>query len=933
MAAPPQVPIKRRPDESSAGTSAGHKPYVPDESNMAEFTWPAVIVGALLGIIFGASSLYLVLKVGMTVSASIPVAVLSITLFRVFSKLFGFRPATILENNIVQTTGSAGESIAFGVGVTMPALMLLGFEMDVGRTMVVSILGGALGILMMIPLRRAFIVRQHGVLKYPEGTACADVLIVGEQGGATAQTVFVGFGIAAVYQFLRLGMKLWKEVPSRTLGWFKGAVPAMDVDPALLGVGYIIGTKISCIMVAGGVLSAFVLTPAIRLFGDGVLQPVYPSARLISLMSEEQIQHDYILYVGVGAVATGGIISLLQALPLILGSIRSAFGEMRGGGARGAAGVPRTDRDMSGWVVLVGSVLLVAGIWATTPLHKAMSWVPDLHMNLWGALLIVLFGFLFVTVSSRLTGEIGSSSNPISGMTVATLLLTCAVFLMLGYTTPQDELTALSVAAVVCIASSNGGTTSQDLKTGYLVGATPKWQQWAILVGSVSSALVIGIILIVLNKAGTVYSNRDLPQPRAPIDVAALTEISQAPGDNTPYHVWRAPEGNPQQVPQGEYLVDDQGRIRYLVDPGINGKIDQRPDGTKVVKYSAPKATLMAFITHGMLNRNLPWELVLLGVSIALVLELSGVPSLPFAVGVYLPLSSSTPIFVGGLVRWLADWRMRKTAGDREISESESDMSPGVLLSTGYIAGGAIAGVVVAFLSFGDTIPRLLATWQFRTVAITQQMPLDQQYREIAHQELDPKAGPLTPDQQRAYASLYQIMNRELGRVSRDPNFHPKAYQLLDLAQDEPRLLRVAGVSPTDETVKDQLLTTAKTLALAAEIDELNEDDLPHYVQVPQGMQLILPEKKTYTVQKSETLGDIAKETLGSTDEATHLLDLNDQKLRLPNSLPVGATVRLPQHNWPSLAIFGVLVLLLAVVGMGWLMQGAVGAKNVKTSK
>ena len=366
-------------------------------------------------------------------------------------------------------------------------------------------------------------------------------------------------------------------------------MPAIDVDPALLGVGYIIGTKISCIMVGGGVLAAFVLIPAIRLFGDGVLQPVYPSERLISLMSTDQIQHDYVLYVGVGAVATGGIISLLQALPLILGSIRSAFGEMRGTAGRGAGGVPRTDRDMSGWVVLLGSVLLVLGIWATTPLHKTMGWVPDLHMNLWGALLIVLFGFLFVTVSSRLTGEIGSSSNPISGMTVATLLLTCAVFLMLGYTTAQDELTALSVAAVVCIASSNGGTTSQDLKTGYLVGATPKWQQWAILVGSISSALVIGVILIVLNKAGTVYSNRDLPQPRARIDVAALTEISQAPGDNTAYHVWRAPEGNPQQVPQGEYLVDDQGRIRYLVDPGINGKLDQRPDGTKVVKYTLPK--------------------------------------------------------------------------------------------------------------------------------------------------------------------------------------------------------------------------------------------------------------------------------------------------------------------------------------------------------
>ena len=341
----------------------------------------------------------------------------------------------------------------------------------------------------------------------------------------------------------------------------------------------------------------------------------------------------------------------------------------------------------------------------------------------------------------------------------------------------------------------------------------------------------------------------------------------------------------------------------------------------------------MAFITHGMLNRNLPWELVLLGVAIALVLELSGVPSLPFAVGVYLPLSSSTPIFVGGLVRWLADWRARRAAGDREISESESDMSPGVLLSTGYIAGGAIAGVVVAFLSFGDTIPKLMATWQFRTVEITQVLPLDQQYREIAHQQLDPKAGLLTAEQQRADASLYQIMNRELGRATRDPSFQAKAYQLMGLAQDEKRLTRAAGVNQSDAAVKDELINSAQTLAMAAEIAELNYDDLPRYVPVPQGMQLNLPEQKTYTAQKAETLGDVAKEALGTKDEAAHLLDLNEQKLRLPTSLPVGASVRLPQHNWPSLAIFGILVLLLAIVGTGWIMQGAVSGKNVKSAK
>ncbi len=516
-----------------------HKPFIADSARLPEFTWSAVIVGAVLGIVFGMSSLYLVLKVGMTVSASIPVAVLSITLFRVLAKLPFMRRANILENNIVQTAGSAGESIAFGVGVTMPALMMLGFEMDVGRVMVVSILGGLLGILMMIPLRRAFIVKQHGILKYPEGTACADVLIVGEKGGATARTVFVGFGIAFLFQFIRSGLKLFQDTVSYPLSWFKGATPSLETDPALLGVGYIIGTKISCIMVAGGVLAAFVLTPAIRLFGDGLQQPLYPATKLIKDMSEGEIHKGYILYIGAGAVATGGIISLLQALPLILSSFGAALRDLSRSSSRGPGGVARTDRDLPLWIVGLGSIGLILAIWSTSPLHNVFPWVPQLHMNLVGAILIVLFGFLFVTVSSRLTGEIGSSSNPISGMTVATLLLTCLIFLALGWTHAEDTLTALSIAGVVCIASSNGGTTSQDLKTGYLVGATPIWQQLAILVGALSSALVIGVMLIQLNNAYTIYTKKDLPSPKKAIDVAALKETSKAPHDETVYHVLR----------------------------------------------------------------------------------------------------------------------------------------------------------------------------------------------------------------------------------------------------------------------------------------------------------------------------------------------------------------------------------------------------------
>ena len=583
--------------------SAGHKPYVPDEVVQPEFTLPAVLVGAVLGIIFGASSLYLVLKVGMTVSASIPVAVLSITLFRLFSRMFGFRRATILENNIVQTTGSAGESIAFGVGVTMPAVMLVGFDMNLWTVMAVSVLGGALGILMMIPLRRAFIVKQHGTLRYPEGTACADVLIVGEQGGASAKMVFTGFVIAFVYQVLNQGLRLWKETVDRPLAWFQNANPAIEVNPALLGVGYIIGTRISCIMVAGGVLASFLLIPAIRFFGDGLTKVLPPATELISKMSEDELHEKYVLCIGAGAVATGGIISLFQALPLIFGSLKSALRDLRRTDSSASPGGKRTDHDLSLRVVGVGSLLLVLMIWATLTFGAfgQLGMGTTFIVNLVAALLIVLFGFLFVTVSSRLTGEIGSSSNPISGMTVATLLLTCLIFLSLGWVSPPHRLIALSIAAIVCIAASNGGTTSQDLKTGYLVGATPE----APAVGNSRG-------LDFLGPGDRRDPDRDEPgrhglydqEPAAlkhPLDVSALTVMEKAPGDPTPYHVWQALTGNDEGVPQGKYLVDDHGQLKYLVDPAINGSVNQRDDGTPVQKFNAPKTS-----AHGPAHRRHP---------------------------------------------------------------------------------------------------------------------------------------------------------------------------------------------------------------------------------------------------------------------------------------------------------------------------------------
>ena len=660
---------------------AGPRPVVPEDANLPELTWSAVGLGAILGIIFGASSLYLVLRVGMTVSASIPVAVLSITLFRAFSRVFGTRRATILENNIVQTAGSAGESIAFGVGVTMPALMILGYDMDLVRVMLVACLGGLLGILMMIPLRRAFIVKQHGSLPYPEGTACAKVLIVGEQGGASARTVFVGFGLAFVYQFLMLSLKLWQEIPARAIKGFKGAVLACEASPVLMGVGYIIGYRIAAVMVAGGILAYLVQTPTIAIFGEGNASLIFPGTKPIAEMSPKDIRDVYILYIGAGAVATGGIISLLQALPLIVASIGSGLRDLRGANQAGSSS--RTERDLPLWMVGVGSLGLVLVIASTHLIPTGLGG------RLVGAMMIVLFGFLFVTVSSRLTGEIGSSSNPISGMTVATLLLTCLVFVLLGWKGPEYRLAALSIAGIVCIAASNGGTTSQDLKTGFLIGATPRAQQLAILVGALTSAIVIGFTLLLLNDASTVITANPRYLPTVRVDASTLTE-SQTHGGKA-YKVWRVVEPIEGAAP-GKYLVGDDGRAVFLVDPAINGRVSVRDDGTTVTKYDAPKARLMSLIIDGIMRGRLPWSLVLLGVMIAILMHLAGVPALAFAVGVYLPLATSVPVFVGGLARAAVD-RIKRTAPE------ESDSSPAVLLASGYIAGGAIAGILVAILA------------------------------------------------------------------------------------------------------------------------------------------------------------------------------------------------------------------------------------------
>ena len=724
--------------DQTAPAARAHRPLIPASAHLRELTPVPLIVGVLLGVVFGASSLYLVLKVGLTVSASIPVAVISLTLFRILKK-FGLRGATVLENNIVQTAGSAGESIAFGIGVTMPAIMILGFDLEVTRVILVAVLGGLLGILMMIPLRRALIVQQHGVLKYPEGTACAEVLKAGatseeramglelgetaedrQAAASGANTIFIGFGVGVVYKLAMDAFRLWKDTPEKVFGApLAGGSVAAEISPELLGVGYIIGPKIAATMAAGGALAYLVLIPAIRFFGAAGGLVIPPGTMPIAQMGPDDIRGAYVLYIGAGAVATGGMISLVQALPMIwrglrggLTDIRAARAAAKAPGAPAPGAVLRTDRDLPTSFVVGGVILLLIAIMAAR----------TLQMNLMGAVLIVMFGFLFVTVSSRLTGEIGSSSNPISGMTVATLLLTCLIFLVLGWTGPSYYVTALSVGGIVCIAASNGGSTSQDLKTGFLLGATPRSQQIAILAGAAASAVLLGPILLKLNDAATVYVPVTATAQAAPaaapgggsiggawrVPPARLTGLKreplsgpQAAGDRATYLVWQKTDDV--GGPPGRYLVNASGAPAYLVDPGINGAHPVRPDGTRVQKFSAPKATLMSYIIKGILNRQLPWTLVILGAMISVVLELCRIPSLPFAVGVYLPISSSLPIFFGGAVRWLSDRRLHAKVGHLKLTPeemtAESDKSPGVLMASGYIAGGAIAGIGIAFMA------------------------------------------------------------------------------------------------------------------------------------------------------------------------------------------------------------------------------------------
>jgi putative OPT family oligopeptide transporter len=462
-----------------------HEPYIAADRSLAELSVGAVVVGCALGLVFAASSVYLALKVGLTVSASIPIAVLSITIFRAITRALGNTEPQVLRNNIVQTTGSAGESIAAGVVFTLPALLLLGYTLPWSKVAAIALVGGLLGVLLMVPLRRALIVKEHATLKYPEGTACAEVLIVGEERGVQARTVFMGFGLGALYKFLNGGIHLWQEVPARILQRSTGGNPELigeiraEISPELTGVGYIIGPKVAGFLFAGGLLSFFVLIPAIKLFGAGLAAPIFPATRLIADMTPMDVRANYVFYMGAGAVTAAGLMSLVRAAPMIWSAIVAGVGDARGVVVR--TGALRTERELSMRVVGAGVVAIIA----------AIVLLPQIGMNLVGAVLAVAFAFLFVSVSSRICGQIGASANPISGMTVATVLLTSLLFLAVGWTGIEHRVLALSIGGVVCVASAVGTATSQALKTGFLVGATPRSQQIALVFGVTTSALLI----------------------------------------------------------------------------------------------------------------------------------------------------------------------------------------------------------------------------------------------------------------------------------------------------------------------------------------------------------------------------------------------------------------------------------------------------------
>ncbi len=570
------------------------KPYVAAKSKMTEFTMRAVVLGLILGLIFGVGNAYLGLKVGTTVSASIPAAVLSMAILRTF-----FKKASILENNLVQTIASVGEGLAAGIIFTVPALFILGDQISMMRMVLLSTLGGILGVLFMIPMRRYIIVKEHGVLPFPEGTACAEILKSGEKSGPKAAMAFIGIITGAVYKICCNALNLWQEAPSWIISRFQKTVFSIDATPALLGVGYIIGPRIASFIFAGGAMGWWVLIPLIKMF-DLSMDSIFPGTIPVAQMSADEVWSNYIRYIGVGTVMIGGIFSLINVAPAVWKTVHSSIQELFKGGQ--SSHLPRTDKDISLRWLILGSVAIILTLWLT----------PGLPMNIVTILLLSVLGFFFVAVTSLTVGLVGSTSNPVSGMTITTLLITCLIFVSLGWTDRLYLISALTMAIVACVAICLAGTTSQDLKTGFLVGATPRYQQIAEIIGVILPAIAISGTMVLLNQT---------------------------------YGLGSA------QLP-------------------------------------APQGTMMALIAKGVIEGNIPFTLVSIGVIIGFILRLLSIPILPFALGLYLPLSLTTPVMLGGLVSAFVKHRTK----DKEIFQR------GVLTSSGLVAGDACTGVVVALL-------------------------------------------------------------------------------------------------------------------------------------------------------------------------------------------------------------------------------------------
>jgi putative OPT family oligopeptide transporter len=678
------------------------QPYIPPEMAPKEFTARAILLGAFFGIVFGAVTVYVGLRAGLTVSASIPIAVLSISLLRAFGK------ATILENNIVQTAGSAGESVAGGVIFTLPALIFLGFPLEYSRIFLLALIGGWLGVFFMIPLRRQLIVKEHGNLLYPEGTACADVLIAGDRGGSFASRVFCGLGLGSLYTIFQNEnvFAAWPSTPAYNPKWLPGSSFRANTTTEYLGVGYIIGPRIAGVIFSGGVFAWLVVMPAIKFFGSQAGVPVYPGTKLIADMSPDDLWRTYIRPMGAGAVAAAGLITLLKTIPTIVAALRAGAKDL-GGGKAGAAARRRTDDDLDMKWALAGAGLVLLLMWAMLTFKPVPGAYTSPFANLAAAVFVVVFGFLFVTVSSRITGLIGTSSNPISGMAIATLMATCAVFLMLGWTGAAFGALAISIGGVVCIASANAGNTSQDLKTGFLVGATPRLQQIALMVGVLVSVFAIGGTLIAMNRGLQTF--KKLPPKMVdinhlPTGVNVETDrfdqpvrisnergevIETHPGED--YSVLNAIGSR--ELPDGKYLYNPKtGQLEVQWIQGIGSE-----------KAAAPQARLMATVISGILNQRLPWGLVLLGVFLVIAVELLGIRSLSFAVGFYIPMATTLTIFCGGIVRWLVE----RSAAKRGEKVEESEVSPGSLFASGLIAAGGIVGLIGIGIKLVESTGRL----------------------------------------------------------------------------------------------------------------------------------------------------------------------------------------------------------------------------------